>query len=626
MPAFSPQQYKTLEIPQAGIGGLNLKDLEYEQDVSQSPYMINMMYRNGAFSKRYGQRYYAEYDDQIYATEVYRNNIYVHAGTKVYKGDTEIASGLPEKKGLFVLFNQLLYYFCDAIYSYDGSTWSEVEPYVPNVVINRTPDASSGDTMESYNMIGTGFQNTFHGDGTSTVYQLTDTDLDQTEPKVKVDNEDWTYDPDLSAAKTFKVDYTTGKITFVSAPLEGTNNVEIIAYKHDTEWDDYHNQILSSKYYSCFGGNNNSRLFLAGGGKSTYYYSEVYDASYFPYINYARIGNSADDITGFGQQYNVLIIFKPTEIFSLSYYQQSSSTTTDESQYGIGAFASQVVNSKIGCDCPDTIQLINNQLTWLSTREGVCCLVSTNIIDERNVRTISRNINRQNNYGILGILDWPDREKVVSADYDGKYFLANKTTGYCFMWDYSIRPFYLGTDKTANVRDLNWFLFDNFYVNTFIKHGNNLLYSSSSSGRNDQNKIVLLSNSFNDFGDAIDSKYITPFFDFGYNEYLKTVKNIYIQCRGDTNTLVNLSYYTDESAEPEVDPDPIEVYGDHVLWGNFSWGAFHWTMNSWANVFRRKCNLKKIQMAAFRFENNEVDKDMSIAHIGLQFQVVKNVR
>ena len=49
-----PTQDKMLEIPQPAIGGLNLKDLEYEQDVSQSPQMLNVMYRNGAFSKRYG--------------------------------------------------------------------------------------------------------------------------------------------------------------------------------------------------------------------------------------------------------------------------------------------------------------------------------------------------------------------------------------------------------------------------------------------------------------------------------------------------------------------------------------------------------------------------------------------
>ena len=625
-PRIQVRNDSMLRIETPGAGGLNLKDLEYEQNPDQSPYMINMMYRNGAFSKRYGQRYYSTYADQIYAAAVYRDETYVHSGTKVYKGSTEIASGLPQKKGLFVLFNQLLYYFCDAIYSYDGTTWKEVEPYVPTVVINRKPDGSSGDTMESYNMIGTGFQNIFHGDGTSTVFHLTDKDLDHDEPKVKVDNEDWTFDENLSAAKTFNVDYAAGTVTLVSAPLEGTNNVEIIAYKHDAEWDSYHNQIVSSKYYSCFGGNNNSRLFLAGGGKSTYYYSEVYDASYFPYINYAKVGNSADDITGFGQQYNVLLIFKPTEIYSLTYYQQTSSTTTDESQIGLGAFKSQVVNSSIGCDCPETIQLINNQLTWLSTREGVCCLVSTNIVDERNVRPISRNINRQNNFGISGILDWTDREEVVSVDWDGRYFLANKTTGECFMWDYSARPYYLSSGRVASEKTLGWFLFDNFFVNCFIKNGNNLFYVPSSSSRNDQNKVVIVDNSFNDFGSAVESKYVTPFFDFGNAEYLKTVKNIYVQCRGDTNTLINISYYTDELASPEADPDPIEVEGNGIMWGNFSWSNFRWSMNSWAKVFRRKCNLKKIQLAAFRFENDEVGKDMSIAHVGIQYQIIKNVR
>ena len=476
MPSFGPKEFRMLEIPQPGIGGLNLKDLEFEQDVNQSPWMLNMMYRNGAFSKRYGQGGYASYEDEIYAAEVYRGDVYVHAGTKIYNGITVVASGLPERKGLFVLYNQNLYYFCDRIYSYDGTTWGEIEPYVPIVVINRTPDATSGDTMEPYNMVGTGFQNIFHGDGTSTVYQLTDTELDEITPKVLVDNEEWTYDEELSGNKTFKVDYATGQVTMNPAPLTGTNNVEITAYKHDDEWNDYHDQILASKYYSCFGGNNNSRLFLAGGGKSTYYYSEVYDASYFPYINYARVGNSADDITGFGQQYNVLLIFKPTEIFSLSYYQQSSSTTTDESQYGLGAFASQMVNARMGCDCPHSIQLINNQLTWFSSKVGVCTLLSTNIQDERNVRVISRNIERSNGFGIIGILDMnEDPEKIQSVDFDSKYFLCFPSDGYCFVWDYAISPYFASKDP----KNLTWFLFDHFYVKQFVNTGKELLYISS---------------------------------------------------------------------------------------------------------------------------------------------------
>ena len=52
MPKFKAVPDKMLEIPQPAIGGLNLKDLEFEQDNNQSPYMLNVMYRNGAFGKR----------------------------------------------------------------------------------------------------------------------------------------------------------------------------------------------------------------------------------------------------------------------------------------------------------------------------------------------------------------------------------------------------------------------------------------------------------------------------------------------------------------------------------------------------------------------------------------------
>ena len=647
-PTFTAVPEKTLVIEQPGVGGINLKDLEYEQQVSQTPYMLNMMYKNGAFGKRYGQSVLptiGTYSDEVYAIAEYKNALIVHAGTYIYKDGTQIASGISAKKGLFVLFNQLIYYFCTNIYSYDGKTWSTVTLYVPTIVINRHPDGSSGDVSEPYNMIGTGFQNNFHGDGSSTVYYLTDKNLDQEEPSVTVDGTPYTYDPDLSSLTTFKVDYTDGKITFHTAPLSGTNNVEIIAYKHDNEWTSYHDQIVSSKYYSCFGGNNNSRLFLAGGGKSTYYYSEVYDASYFPYTNYARLGNGAEDITGFGQQYNVLIVFKPTEIYSLQYYQQSSGTTEDESQFGLGAFTSQVVNSSIGCDCPNTIQLIDNQLTWFSSTEGVCTLVSTSIVDERNIRSISRNINRTNNMGVRGILDHPlyyngksIKESVVSIDYDNKYFLCfpyeyvdgvKTDCGMCYVWDYGISPFSTSVFHATEAKNLSWFLFDHFFVNQFLKYGKELIYSETLSTFN--RKLIQLNDTFYDpdfdgdsSPDAIEAYFMTPFLQFGAVEALKNVKNIYVQTRGDTATVIDMYYYTNESINPEAEPESIRIGGK--LWKHFQWGNFQWLMVNWANTIRRKCNLKKIQMASFFFCNNDAGRDMSITHIALQYQIIKYIR
>lgn len=618
-PKFRPSPDRMLEIPQPAIAGLNLKDLEYEQEVNQSPYMLNMMYRNGAFSKRYGQENVKSFSEDIYAMAVYRGSLIVHSGTKVYKGDTEIASGMDQSRGLFVLFNQNLYYFiASGIYQYDGTTWSTITPYVPTIVINRHPDGTSGDTSESYNMVGTGFQNNFHGDGTSTEYHLTDFPLDETVPKVTVDNVQWTYDASLSGTNTFKVDYTTGVVTLSAAAPEGTNNVEIVAYKHDDEWTSYHTQILASKYYACFGGNNNSRLFVAGGGKSTYYYSDVFDPSYFPYTNYAKVGNSAEDITGFGQQYNVLIVFKPTEIHSLTYYVQSSSTTTSESEFGKGAFTSQVVNSTIGCDCPNTIQLINNQLTWLSSKDGVCTLVSTNIIDERNVRSISRNIDRTNNMGIVGLLDWQYIGETISADYDSKYFLCNPRTGMCFMWDYLISPYYISSTKAASAKDLDWFLFSGISAKEFIKYDGVLHYSKA------DKKIAKLNDSFSDFGNAIESYYMTPFMQFNAVEYLKNVKNIYVQCRGDTASVIDMYYRTEQDISPEHEADAIRIGGR--MWEHFQWNNFQWLMVNWANTFMRKCSLKKVQMASFYFENRENNRDMSISHIGISYSIVKAIK
>ena len=703
-PTFKATSDKVMEIPQPAISGLNLKDLEYEQDVGQSPYMLNMMYRNGAFSKRYGQKVYKVEDDTIYNMIMYRGCLVKHIGTKVYNNDTVIATGLEERKGLFITFNQRLYYLNNNIYTcyfdtdeyksleekpsdwstswknyykfknggyvhlddasaptfvkykyfkanenYNKLVWEKVEPYVPIIVINRKPDGTGGDTSEAYNMVGTGFQNNFHGDDSSVDFYLTDKDLDEVVPKVTIDNVEWTYDASLSSANTFKVDYEAGKITLKSAAPNGTNNVEIIAYKHDDEWTDYNKQILNSTCYSCFGGNNNSRLFVAGGGKSMYFYTEVYDASYFPYTNYAKVGNSYDDIVGFGQQYNVLLIFKPTEIYSLTYYQASSDDTTSERQIGVGMFSSQVVNSSMGCDCPNTIQLINNQLTWFSSRVGVCTLVSTNIVDERNVRTISRNIDNTNNFDVKGILnidlnenETPIYDTVQSADYDNKYFLVFPKEykksgesyelvdcGLAYVWDYLISPYTVTSSKVTNPSELAWYLFDHFYTKQFLRINEKLVYSTDIT--NFKTSIIELNESFDDLdfdndgkADAIDSYYMTPFLQFGAVEYLKTIKNLYIQCRGDTASVIDVFYYTDESSEPEQDSESIRIGGR--IWQKFSWDTFEWFITNWANTFRRKCSLKKVQMAAFFFRNNEPSRDMSITHISLQYQIIKFIK
>ena len=638
MPKYKAVPEKMLEIPQPAIGGLNLFDLEFEQEVNQSPYLKNVMYRNGAFGKRFGQEVYSTYDNEVYASIYFDESIFVHSGTKSYRGNTEIYSGLPTVSGIFITFAQKLYYMISSgFYEYNGSTFAPINSYVPDFIINCKPDGSSGgDVIDDLNILGDYFKLSYNGTAGTTVYHVSEYDGADGEGII-----DWSVRPtiwvDEVETNAFTVNTTNKTITFNTAPGEGDLNVVMQFKLKSNIFTTQRSQILGSKFYDTFGGANNSRLFVAGGGASKYYWSGAYDISYFPENNYATLGNTEEDITGFGRQYNVLIVFKPREVYSIYSYTETSNTTVVEENIGLESFRSQLVNASVGCDAPNSIQLVNNLLTWFNSKEGICTLVSTNVQDERNVRLISRNIDRTNTFGVAGILDLIDDPSTVqSIDYNNKYFIVFPTEGLCYMWDYEIAPYrYSSTSGETNPRQLAWFLFDKFYVKQFLKVGKQLLYVSTYKDDNvDFSKsLVKLNGSFADLdyngdgeNDAIEAEYMTPFFQFGSPEMLKNVKNIYVQCRGDNNALINMSYLTDDSSEPESEPEPIMVGGHASLWSNYTWGTFRWFMNVWGNTFRRKCNIKKVQMASIIFENNELDYDMSITHIGLQYQYVKYVR
>jgi len=655
MPTFGSVASKRFQLAQPAVGGINLNDLEYEQNDNQSPYMLNMMYKNGAFSKRYGQELFFDtsFANNIYAMIQFNKKLIVHSGTKIYSVDidTKVATEIQNatvsaQSGQFVIFQQVLYYLCNQSYyqykyNISNSTWewSNAEIYIPEHISNAEPGATENyDILEDLNLLSRQFNEIFNSDGSSTNYYLKGDKVREIIDwnatfVVKVDD----------VTKTLGTDYTVDKankrIVFTTAPARMNYGVVITCtLKNDVMQTD-RNRLLNCKYNATFGGNSGSCLFLAGGGDSKYFYSEALDATYFPEGNWAVIGNTEDDIKGFGLQYNILFIFKPREIYSINSY--SSTITEDGVETEIDVFRAMLVNSRIGCDCPHTIQVINNLLTWFNSIEGVCTLVSTNIVDERNVRVISENINRTNNLGIKGIVDYTeDLETIQSVDFDNKYFLVFPTSGMCFMWDYEISPFSYTSSRVTDTKTLAWFLFDKFYVKQFAEIRNKLFYISSNSTYN--KNLITLNDSFTDLdfnedgeGDGINAYYMTPFLQFGAVEYLKNVKNIYVQCRGDTASVIDMSYYTNESIDPENEAEKIRIGGR--LWTRFEWSNFQWLSVNYAKTFRRKCSLKKVEMCSFYFENKDkyngstliesvAGRDMSISHISVEYQLVKTVK
>ena len=616
-PKFNVSALHDFNIDLPGSGGINLKDLEFELNPNQSPKMLNMIYRNGHLCKRYGQEQYQQFietdmNDNITQKYMIREinyfggDVFVVNDKGIYRGDIDNDALLdlnleevPAYNSKFFCFNRRIYYYTGGFRYFDTvevragggtvHTWTQEEPYAPEICINRKPDGSYHDLIEEYNRMGAGFKNVFHGDGSSTLYQLTDKNLDSRTPIVKVDEVQVT---------DFTFDATKGTVTFTTAPVKGTNNVEITAYKTVEE------EGFDPKYFIAYGGNNNSRMFYGGCGDGKIYYSNPLDATYVPINNYFQVGNDEEDVVGFGEQYDTLMVFKPREIYALDYYIDNENK---------GAFQMKLVNGEIGCDAPKSIQLINNQLVWLSSTYGVCTLVSTAIEDERNVRILSRNI--EGGYHYNGLMQEKNLTKAVSVDFDNKYMLA--VNGKVYIWDYLMTP-YANTGKLdQDAKRLAWFIFDNINVDFFIKTKENLYFAY-------ENVINKMTNNLNDFGEPINAYYQTPYLQFGAVPYLKTVKNIYVQTLADNAVQIDMTYFTEESPNGEKEPEPIRVYDK--LWHSFKWNTFGWQFTNIANTFRRKCSLKKIQMCSVLFENNETDKDMAISHIGFQYMIVKNIK
>ena len=628
-------EYQMLPIISPASGGLNIQDLEYTLSVNQSPKMINMMYRNGVFGKRYGQALAYDFTDEVYASTRYKELIYIQTKGKIYEYNPS-TSAMTEKysdtkletEGFFFVFNKDLFFLSTQIYltlDSNGTDFAVVEPYVPQVLMNSKPDGTDADTTPyAYNMLGTKYQVSFRGDGTTTKFVFPSEGIqkdkngnvipiDSTKVVAKVATTTYT-----EGDGNFTVDRNNYTVTFKNAPQKGTNDNVWITISVTN--DEYIGIIEKCKYWTAYGGGNNSHLFLGGNGTSRFYYSDTADGTYFPETNYMEIGNTEDDITGFGLQYDKLIIFKPTEIYEASY--QFGVDSTDTTNY---YFNTKPVNNSIGCDCPSSIQLIDSRLTWLNKTYGVCTLCSSLIEDERNVRAISRNIN--GGLREKGILDEDNLEKCVSIDYDGKYFLF--VNNHVWLWDYYLAPYSDSSTKYSLdelAENTAWFYwegvgYDGAIINKVISLDRELYYISNG-------KFCKFISKLNDFGKQIYAIYMTPMFDGSHFESLKTVKKVFFECRADTPANTKITYITDEDFNGEEDAEPILL--NLPIWNSFTWETFGWGIYKYAKTYTRKCSLKKIMLWGLTlesgFSHDDINKDMNVSSIKFEYTVVKEIK
>lgn len=576
--------------------GMNVSGSPTEISQNQSPDMLNMnLDQNGALNKRTGYSRvfptslgvgringmyeYKKSDGSSIFLIAWGTNLYTQAGNAQ---PVSIYSSLQNQKVHFLMTGGKCYIMDGANFLvYDGTTVSAITPYIPTIQMSKPP-AGGGTAYEDFNLVGNKFKDSFSGNGTDTVFQLSLTGLDGTTVSAVVGT------TTINEGSGLTVDRVNGKVTFTTTPASGTNNVIITAGKTVSG---YPEKIKNCTFSIGFGGSNDTRTFISGNpNMAEYVYrSGLQDPTYWPENGYYKF---AEKVMGFSKQYDYLIVERLSGKHQVKYTVDST---------GNVSFPSKPINDEVGTIARGSIQIISNNPVSLS-KDGVYAITATNIIDERNVVHISRNIDRK-------LLLETGLDQAISIDYDKKYWLA--LNGNIYILDY--------TQKTQVSPYGEWYIYNHIPASCFLEMGGYLYFGSSTDGivykfAKDTNNA----NSFNDDGVPISAYWKSKALTFNADEMKKYIDSIFLGINPSGATSVDLSYESDKKTAQIASNQEIKfnLFNFNTL--DFTNLTFYYSQ--FPQVFKRKVKAKKVISFQLILKNEVLNESLTVLSLGIKFR------
>ena len=584
-------------------GGLNLWDLDYRMGRNESPRMENLWWSDGVLCCRDGQNACDGVDEDGkkdgpgigYAmSELFGERVFFHIGDGIYYGDpaqedmtlTKLCGEIPAVRGTFFQYDGALYYKttgCFKRITKDETFEAEdVVGYVPVIVLNADPATGSGDLYQPENRLADGKTVWYNAAQDVTEYHLPVQDVAAV-VRVEVDG------AEKAAEEDYTVDLEKGTVTFTEAPPvtdPPTNNTVKITYEKENAAAK--KAVMDCRYAAVYGGGSSVVLVLAGSEEqpNAYFWNgnhTVMDAAYFPVTQYNLAGDRAEAVTGFGIQSGYLMIFKERSVGRT----ELGTAEIDGRAYLTMNYTN--VNSEIGCDLPWTIQLVENNLVFGSSEQGVCLVQSTTPALENNILSISRKVNGTEQR--RGLLQDVRGRQACACDDGDRYWLA-AADGHVYVWDYAL--------STAGKP--SWFYFTNIEAAALRKLGGKV-YLLSPRGR-----VMRFARTYADCNGAIRKVYQFATQHFGSYERLKDVRRVMLQTRSDTDTRIRVTYQTDE--ERRVDLTDIVSYCWRLSPRDLTHrylGVTEFAVNA-----ARRPGCRHVRHFTMTLENNEPFCDMSL--------------
>ena len=630
MPAYP--QTRVVDFPMLN-GGLNIHELDYRLSPNQSPDMKNLWWQDGVLQCRDGQTFIS--DDETLGTgfacddSLFWGHAFFHIGDKLYHADmsdfedpantdatftlTALGVTVPENRGTFFRYGDSLFYKNKGGFfriRYDANPaegedhFSAVsmtdadEAYTPIIVINADPVNGSGTMYQPENRLSPRKEIHYNAREGVTEYHLPVKDIDNV-VKVTVSGTVLEETTDPEDPKDYSVDKVNGVIMFTTAPAvtnPPTNNtVEVIYSKTNA---DAYSSIMDCIYTSTAGSGANLCVLMAGceAQPNVVFWNSNDNLSmnpgYFPVSYYNLCGDTEDRVTGFGKQYNDLILFKQHSVGKLEFGIEQVDGRD------MISFTYKGVNAKIGCDLPWTIQLVENNLVFCNTHQGVHVVWSSSAAYENNILCISDNVNGEGRQGLLHDVR-ESADAVVSTDDHERYWLC--ANGKVYAWDYGI----------SSTQSPSWFYFSDIHGVSYLLDDANNLFHLDAAGR-----VTRFDRSFRDYGGAIDKIYSFPTQFFGGYDRLKDVLYVLITIRGDTDSVTQLRYDTDY--ESRLDETDLR---------NMSWRlvprdlTFRYLgVTRFGRVLKRKPGCFHVRHFAMTLGNNEAGQDLAIVSAQIYYR------
>lgn len=598
--------------PKTGIASVNnfrgddLRNTAATVDKTRSPESLNMIRDEiGQVRKRMGYYLVKTYTGQINGAHHFENDVLIHAGDKLYKGNAVIGTMANARSQSWLLNDKL--YLLDGVKfrTYDGTTLSDVagSGYIPTTIISRNPDGSGGSAYEEINLLEPGFTNSFHLSATATTFQLTDDSLDSkaVTAKVMISSGKWV---DKAEGTDFSVNRTTGVVTFASSvaasPLEGEDSVKITAYKTREGYADKINKCTISTLFGVNGAAD--RLFVAG--HSDYpnqdRYSQMNDPTYFGDLSYSVLGQDNSAIMGYSIISDRLAAHKDASEDGRNVILRSGILTND----GDATFPIVSALQGEGCCCKQGCAYLGREPLFV-TRNGIYAITAEDITGEKYSQNRSSFLNSK--------LIKEDLENAVCCIYNDFYLLA-VPSGRVYALD-SLQKTYSKNEPYSTFQ-YEGYVLDNINARVMWQI-DGTLYFGDSNGKvwafyTDKKEP----NSYSDNGVAIKAYWDTPYF-FGKVTHNKKSFN-----------------YLSLTLAPAPQTG-VRVYGK--IWGVWKilfedfytarffdfkyldFSKFTFSTDTSPRNIKKKLDVKYVDKLMLRLENDAINEPFGIYDLSIEF-------